>query len=155
MMRVYSNEIVFRGHPEMPNEHFPLWITANIIIEKVIAKSFGVYVSGNSKFHDCVAVSFLPEESFYLVPEEDREKFMKRYNSFANWASEEIGICQIFNNYIGLVNDQRMQYKLKDEIEQKVYERDAKSGYSLKDCFLCHMGVIYPNVLKDIIKDLD
>lgn len=122
------------------NPVFPYWMTANVILVSEILPRLGVYpqLHGNNGL---VQVLFLPEEIFYMVPEEDHPTFAIKYSEFVTWAVEEVFGEGFFSQFLYEFADQSSFYRMSEAVSSKVAEYNATHYPSYERKFLEFMGI--------------
>lgn len=123
----------------MVNEHFPNWVTSNVIIEKMIAPKLGGYLSfegSHAKF------LFLPENVETFVPPEDIGQFNARYGAFATWAFAELGLEQYFESVLYSAITPALPEAVGAEVRKRILDYDSAHRWpTFEGQFLRHMGV--------------
>lgn len=122
------------------SECFPLWITADAILTGEIAPRLGVYTSADPTGRS-VNVSFLPSYIIYLVPEEDRETFIRQYNLFQRWASDTLGLPELLEPFLyGPICD-ATQARIEGAVRGQILEYISSHEIGFQTKFLEFMGI--------------
>lgn len=121
------------------SKYFPQWMTADIILSKMIAPKIGAYVRDGS---NCVELSFLPQDVFLLVPPEDQSQFQECYMIFAKWVMAELKLEELLERYIGCVLDPSVKFEIEHEISTKMEQYNDEHSLTIGQKFLDIMGVI-------------
>lgn len=121
------------------SKYFPQWMTADIILSKMIAPKIGVYVRDGS---NCVELSFLPQDVFLLVPPEDQSQFQECYMFFAKWVMAELKLEELLERYIGCVLDPSVKFEIEHKISTKMEQYNDEHSLTIGQKFLDIMGVI-------------
>lgn len=123
------------------SKHFPQWMTADIILSKMIAPKIGayVYVRDGSNY---IELTFLPQDVFLLVPPEDQSQFQECYMDFAKWVMTELNLEELCERYIGCVLDPSVKFEIEHEISTKMEQYNAEHTLTIGQKFLEIMGVI-------------
>lgn len=138
------------------NLAFPVWKTADKIINHIVDDMFGVVTESKGTN---LTLQLLPEKTIDLVPIEDRTKFQSLYAIFLHWLREKHAIPDLESN-LYMPNDRSTKEQILHHIMQKFAEIEATYNMSIKEILKGIFGVLpyafqLPEELKGIYEDDD
>lgn len=124
------------------NKKFPNWVTADIILERMVDNHFGIYITQSGQREDTINVSLVPMELIPLIPEEDRETFKKIHDEMMNDLNTKIGIVKLFNSeFKHTMNIANNRYHLQYKIERAMRDYEVTHNVIMKNIFKELLGI--------------
>lgn len=126
------------------NSIFPDWHTANIILAEIIDKHVNVHVAVDTKKDPtAVVVWLLDQNALYLIPEEDRKRFIAIFREFTNNLFEEINIKEKFSRLpVSQVSFNSIKSDIKKAIANWEYQNNTTLQTELRKIFLLQSNII-------------
>lgn len=116
---------------------FPSWKLADAVLDALL-REFGVHAWADE---GDVYVTFLPKESVYAVPEEDRERFAKIHNAFAVWIHAEAKTSSIMEQHLGRCASLETMHSLETHIQFAIRQYECEHKIDIKSIFAACFGL--------------